>query len=331
MISITFDTIFSFAFLSATLRASTPLILATMGGLLTELCGVINIALEGLMLIGAFFGVISGAYFILWFPNFIWLAPWVGMFCGILSAVGIAWVLAFFHLELGADLILSGIGINVLAGGLTVFLMFVLIGDKGSTSTLISAVLPSIQIPLANEIPLLGSLINGDSGSGYNVLTYIAFLSVGFVSVLLFKTSLGKNLRAVGENEEAARSVGIDVKRIKYQAILLSGVLAGLGGIYLSMGYLSFFQANMTAGRGFIALAAIYLGARHPIGVMFAALLFGATSALEPRLALFDIPSELVAMVPAVVTVCALVAHSLYTQRKSRSLARKIHKLNEVS
>lgn len=327
MFEMSMETIFSFAFLAATLRAATPLLLATMGGLLTELCGVINIALEGLMLIAAFFGVLSGAYWLMWVPEMSWFAPWFGIGVGLLSSVALAWLLAFFHLELGSDLILSGIGINVLAGGLTVFLMFALTGDKGSTSTLVSPTLPEIQIPLVNHIPVLGELINSDSGRGYNFLTFIAFLSVVAVSTLLYKTRLGKNLRAVGENEDAARSVGIDVKRVKYQAILLSGLLAGLGGVYLSMGYLSFFQANMTAGRGFTALAAIYLGAKHPVGAMFAALIFGASTALEPRLALFEIPSEIVAMIPAIVTISALIIHSVYKERKKKKLAKAIYNL----
>lgn len=327
MFELAFETIFSFAFLAATLRAATPLILATMGGLITELCGVINIALEGLMLIAAFFGVLFGAYFMVWFPELTWFAPWFGMLCGLLSSIVLAWVLAFFHLELGGNLILSGIGINVLAGGVTVFLMFILTGDKGSTSTLISPVLPLLEIPVINHIPLLGDLLNSDTGEGYNVITYLAFASVIGVNILLYKTRLGKNLRAVGENEEAARSVGIDVKRVKYKSILLSGFFAGLGGIYLSMGYLSFFQANMTNGRGFIALAAIYLGVKHPIGAMLAALLFGASAALEPRLALFEIPSEIVAMIPAIVTISALIIHSIHNKRKQQKLAQKIHNL----
>lgn len=320
--------ILSFAFLAAVLRASTPLIFATIGGLLTELCGVINIALEGLMLTAAFFGVIAGSFYLHYFPEApIWLAPWFGLVMGVFFSILVSAMLAFFHLELGSDLILAGIGINVFAGGLTVFLMYILTGDKGSTSNLASPTLPELTIPFVNKIPMLGKIFNTDTYQGHNIMIYIAFLSVILVWILLYKTALGKHLRAVGENEEAAKSVGIPIKKIKYISILLSGLFAGLGGVYLSMGYLSLFQANMTSGRGFTALAAIYLGNRHPIGAMIAALVFGASIALEPRLSLLNIPSDLVAMFPAVVTIMALILYSLHKSYKNKQNIKHIQKI----
>jgi simple sugar transport system permease protein len=316
--------IFSAAFIATILRASTPLILAAMGGLVSELAGVINIALEGIMLSAAFFGVIFGGYGPEWFPGLpLWIYPWLGLLAGVTSGVLLSLLIAVFHLELGADIILAALGINILAGGGTVFIMYALTGDKGSTSTLASPALPNMVIPLVNGIPVLNQILNAENLTGYNMMTYVAFISVGLVWLFLYRTPLGTHLRAVGENPVAADSVGIPVKRIRYIALMLSGLLAALGGINLSMGYLTLFQANMTAGRGFIALAAVYLGNKNPIGVLLAALIFGAAGALEAQLGTLNIPSQLITMIPPIVTIAALVIYNLRRQAQISANARK--------
>ncbi len=316
--------IFSAAFIATIIRASTPLILASMGGLLSELAGVINIALEGIMLSAAFFGVVVSAYAPEFLPGLpMWVYPWLGALAGMASGVLLAWLIAFFHLELGADIILAALGINILASGGTVFIMFALTGDKGSTSTLASPAMPAVTIPFVNNIPFLGQLLNGENMTGYNVMTYIAFLSVVLVWIFLYRTPLGTHLRAVGENPDASASVGIPVKRVRYIALLLSGVLASLGGINLSMGYLTLFQANMIAGRGFIALAAVFLGNKNPIGTLIAALIFGAAGALEAQLGTLAIPSQLITMIPPIVTIAALVIYNLRRQAQITANARK--------
>jgi simple sugar transport system permease protein len=292
----------------AVLRATTPILLAALGGLISDLAGSINVGLEGLMLIAAFFGVIGAVYAGVWWPG---LSPaacaWFGCAVGLAAALLLTTLLAVFHLELGADLIVAGIAINIMAAGLTVFLLVSSVGDKGSTAGLHSPALPSLHIPGLADWPVLNTLLNGDTGSGHHVLVYAAFLAVAAVAALLSWTRYGLWLRATGENPRAAANAGIPVKRVQYAALLASGLLAGLGGIYLSMGYVTLFQADMTAGRGFLALAAIFLGARRPLGTLGAALLFGAAAVLATQLGALDLSPQAVHITPPLVTICALV------------------------
>jgi simple sugar transport system permease protein len=295
--------------LLAVLRNATPVIFAALGGLISDLAGSINVALEGLMLIAAFFGVIVSVYAGRWFPGLApWILPWLGCLAGLIMALALTAVLALFHLELGADLIVAGIAVNLLAAGLTVFLLVSIVGDKGSTAGLDSPALPSLRIPGLAGLPLLDLLFNGEDGRGQHVLIYAALLSVGAVVFFLSRTRWGTWIRAVGENRDAALAAGIPVKRMQYTALLLSGLLAGLSGIYLSMGYLTLFQANMTAGRGFLALAAIFLGRRRPFGTFAAALLFGASTSMATWLGARHIDTQLVYMLPPLVTIAALMA-----------------------
>jgi ABC-type uncharacterized transport system permease subunit len=292
----------------AVVRAAVPILFAALGGLVSELAGCINIALEGTMLIAAFFGVIGALYVQRWFPGLpLWLAPWLGCGAGVLAALLLAGLLAVFHLELNADLIVAGIAINLLAGGLTVFLLATLIGDKGSTAGISTPSLPSLHVPGLSRWPLTDQLINGESGHGHHVLIYAALCAAPLLSVFLARTRFGAWLRATGENRAAALAAGIPVRRVQYAALLLSGLLAGLGGVYLSMGYLTLFQADMTAGRGFLALAAVFLGARRVHGVLAAALLFGAASVLATRLGALHWPTEVVYMLPPLMTIIALM------------------------
>ena len=322
--------IFSAAFIASVLRVSTPILLAALGGLLSELAGVINIALEGIMLGAAFAGVMISAFAPQWFPGMpVWVFPWIGVLAGIITGLFLAWLLAFFHLELGADIILAALGINILAMGGTVFLMFSITGDKGSTSTLASPAIPNIVIPFVNNIPFVGTLLNAENLTGYNVFTYVALIMTALITIFLYKTPLGAHLRAVGENPDAAASVGINVKRVRYYALLASGVLAALGGLNLSMGYLTIFQANMTAGRGFIALAVVFLGNRNPIGVLIAALIFGAATSLGAQLGTLAVPPQLIEMIPPAVTVLALVIYNLRRRAQIAANARKFQERAE--
>lgn len=292
----------------AVLRATTPILLAAWGGLISDLAGSLNVALEGLMLIAAFFGVIVSLHAAAWWPGLpAWVLPWVGCAAGLAAALLTAALLAFFHLELGADLIVAGIAVNILAAGLTVFLLATLVGDKGSTAGLNSPGLPTLRIPGVGQLPALDMLLNGEGGHGHHVLTYVAFAGTAVMGFLLSRTRYGLWIRAVGENPRAALGAGIPVKRVRYVALLSSGLFAGLGGLYLSMGYLKLFQAEMTAGRGFLALAVIFLGARTPLGTLGAALLFGASATLATQLGAIDIPTQLLHMLPPLVTLAALV------------------------
>ncbi len=302
------NVIFSTAFLAAMLRVSTPLILPALGGLISELGGVINIALEGSMLIAACAGVLVS----------VWTqSAWLGLLAGVLLGTLTSLLLAFFHLNLKADLILAAIALNLLASGGTIFVVYLVTGDKSSTSRLVSGQMPFLRdvIPAVADLPVVGPILN------QNILTYAAFALAGVVAFFLYRTRTGVHLRAVGENPDAARSVGIDVRRMQYLALTLSGLLASLGGVYLSMGYVKFFARDMTGGRGFIALAAIYLGARHPLGVLIAALVFGAAEALAIQLGNLRVPTQLVQIIPYAATIVALVVYAL--AQRQRALARQ--------
>jgi simple sugar transport system permease protein len=301
--------IFSASFIAAVLRVSTPIVLPALGGLISERAGVSNIALEGLMLFAACAGVLVSAYT---------KSAWLGLIAGLALSTLFALVLAFFHLELKADLILAAIALNILASGGTIFVVFLLTNDKGSTASLISGQMPFIDIPIIKDIPLIGPIL-----SGQNLLTYAAFIATAIVSIFLYRTRTGTHLRAVGENPEAARSVGINVKLQQYLALGLSGLLAGLGGIYLSMGYVKFFSRDMTAGRGFIALAAVYLGAKKPVGTLIAGLAFGAADALSIQLGNLRVPTQIVQMIPYVATLIALVVYALVQRQRTISRQRK--------
>jgi general nucleoside transport system permease protein len=326
-LEVVLSSIFTAAFVATIIRVATPLILPALGGLVSELAGVLNIALEGIMLAAAFTGVVVSAYAPDWLPGApAWLFPWFGVLGGVAIGLLLAWLIAFFHLELGANIILTALAVNILAQGGTVFTMFALTGDKGSTSTLASPAIPNVVIPWVNQIPVVGQLLNAENLTGYNAMTYAAFLLTVLIWLLLYRMPLGAHLRAVGENPEAAASVGINVKRMRYLALLISGFCAALGGLNLSMGYLTIFQANMISGRGFIALAVVYLGNRNPIGVVSAALFFGAASALGAQLGTLNVPSQLIEIIPAVLTIAALV---IYNLRRRAQLAAQVRKFQE--
>jgi len=295
------SSIFSTGFAFAILRVMTPLLFPALGVAVSELAGSVNIALEGIMLISAFFGVIVSA-----FTGSLILALVAGLSAGILMGT----ILAYFHLKLKADIILGAIALNMFAIGIAIFLLFLITGDKGSTSSLPSLVFPEIDIPLLKSIPILGEIF-----SGHNILTYVALLFVPLFYVLMFKTPLGLRIRAVGQNPQAAESVGINVNRIKFYALMLSGFFGALGGLYLSMGYVSWFSRDMTAGRGFIAIAAATLGGNMPVGILLSSLLFGFVNSLAIYLASLKVPSDLIQMIPYLVTLIALAVFAIRAER----------------
>ena len=267
-------------FAYSVLRVTTPLLFAAQASVVAENSGASNIALEGIMLFAAAFGALGTGLT-------------GSLFIGFLIALGggllIAVLLAYFALYLKTDIILSGIALNTLAAGGTVFIMYVLIHDKGSTSSLVL--------------------------SGQNVLTYIAFFMVFAVWFLLYKTKLGMHIRCVGENPDAAESVGIPIRKTRVIALLISGLLASLGGVFLSMAYMSTFTKGMVAGRGFIALAAAAMGRLAPVPTMFAALFFGFADALSNVLAAMSIPDEFIKTVPYISTVIGLIVFSAWRKR----------------
>ncbi|MBB6636058.1 ABC transporter permease [Cohnella thailandensis] len=301
--------IWSTDFAFSILRVTTPILFAALGALISNRAGIINIGLEGIMLVAALTGVVTSAYT---------HSAWVGLLCAVLSGVMIAGILAFFTLQFKTHIILGGIAINMFASGGTVFFLYLLSGDKGASSSLQSKVLPNVDIPLLKDVPVLGPIL-----SGHNVLTYASIAAVFAVYYMMKRTPLGLRIRSVGENPHAAQSVGVSVVRTQYTALLLSGLLAGLGGAYMSMGYLSLFTRDMTAGRGWIAIAAESMGRSTTVGTTLTSFLFGAANALANALTVLKIPSELIATFPYAATVIGLLVYAIGESRKRKKAAVK--------
>ncbi len=322
------DGIFSALFLTAILRVTTPILLPSLGALISEKAGVLNIGLEGMMLSSAFTGVVISAYAQDWFgfETGVIIGPWLGLLLGVSVSLLLSFVLALFHLDLRGDLFLSGIALNIFGSSATVAIMYELTGDRGNTSTLASLQMPFIQLPeLINEIPFIGGFIFGVFDN-QSVMTWIAFIAVFFVTFFLYRTPVGMHLRAVGENPEAAASVGINVKRVRYMALMISGIFAGLGGIHMSMGYLQLFNRDMTTGRGFIALVTPSLGGGTPGGTMIASLVFGFFDALGIRIGSLEIPAQLPQSIPYFATVLALVIYAL-----QRRISQRVSEMRTAS
>lgn len=297
------DIVWNTEFFYSIFRVTSPILLAAMGCAIAEKAGTTNIGMEGIMLIAAFAGVIGSAFL---------GSVWLGLLCAVLAGIVMGLFMAYFALHLKVDIILVGIAVNLIGAGGTLFFLYVLTGDRSVSSSLVSGSLPRLQIPLLKDIPVLGPIL-----SNHNVLTYFAFLSVLLVAFLLYRTRLGLRIRAVGENPDAADSVGISVKRVKTIALSISGALGGFGGAYMSMAYLSMFSKNMTAGRGYIGLAACSMGGANPLASMLTALLFGFTDALSNSMRTLSIPDELMIMIPYVATILGLVIYSIRKKKKA--------------
>lgn len=293
--------VFTLSLLFSTIRLATPLVLAALGGLYSERSGVINIALEGLLLAGAF----TAASVTYYAHN-----PWIGLGAAIVAGAMVASILALACIRFKADQVVTGTGINILFIGLPAVLSGALFLSSGSTP----------QIPRENLLPVVYRFLPGfipqwrvfTDVSVISVLALAVVLATGYV---LYRTPFGLRLRAVGENPEAADAAGVAVNRMRYVGVILSGALAGIGGAYLSIGQSSLFTRNMAAGRGFIALAALIFGKWRPVQTMLACLLFGFADALTiqmqgvaklPWNPSEDIPVQFIQMIPYIVTIVVL-------------------------
>lgn len=302
------DVVFTTNFASMLLRISTPILFASFGALIFDRAGIMNIGLEGVMLFSALAGVLCSA----WADSAL---------VGVLGAVACGVLLSLFFgycvLKLDTPGNLCALALNMLATGGTVFALYCITGEKGSTASLQSRSVISVDLPLIKDIPVLGPIL-----SGHNLLTYLALISAVAVAILVFRTPLGLRMRAVGENPDAASSVGINVRRIKYTALALSGALIGLSGAYMSMGYMNWFVRDMTAGRGYIALAAEATGRGTPLGTFLSSLLFALMESLSNAMQYLQVPSELLRMIPYAATLVALSTYSIVTTRRVRRILR---------
>lgn len=291
-------------FYFAMLRSATPVLLTTLGAMISSRSGTSNIALEGTMLISAFVGVVVSAFS---------QSAWIGFLGAVLAGFVISNILAYFILKLNSNAVISGIALNTFASGGTIFVLYLITGEKGASTSLPSLKLPNVTFPFIKDIPVIGTVL-----SGHHVLTYAALILVAVVWYLFKYTRLGMHIRAVGESPDAAESVGIPVRRVKYIALSLSGVLTGMAGAFLSMGYVGLFSSGMTAGRGYIALATQAIAAGNAVIGMLASLLFGFCSSLANYLQSSNIPLQFIQMMPYLIIVIAYTVYCAMGERKKK-------------
>ena len=296
-------------FYFAMFRSATPVLLTTLGAMIASRSGTSNIALEGIMLISAFTGVVVSAFT---------QSALVGFLGAVFAGFVISNILAYFVLKLKSNAVISGIAINTLASGGTIFVLYLITGEKGASTSLHSLKLPSINIPVIQDIPVIGTIL-----SGHHILTYVALILV-FVVWYMFKyTKLGMHIRAVGESPESAQSVGISVNKVKYIALSISGILTGMSGAFLSMGYVGLFSSGMTAGRGYIALATQAISAGNAVVGMFASLIFGFCSSLANYLQSSGIPLQFIQLMPYLIII---IVYTWYCDMvEKRKLKRQLN------
>lgn len=286
-------------FYFAMFRSATPVLLTTLGAMVASRAGTNNIALEGTMLIASLVGVVVSAFT---------QSAWIGFLGAVFSGFVISNILAYFVLKLKSNAVISGIAINTFASGGTIFVLYLITGEKGASTSLHSLKLPSVNIPVIQDIPVIGTIL-----SGHHILTYVALILVVVIWYMFKYTKLGMHIRAVGESPDAAESVGISVKKVKYIALVISGILTGMAGAFLSMGYVGLFSSGMTAGRGYIALATQAIAAGNAVIGMFASLIFGFCSSLANYLQSSGIPLQFIQLMPYLIIIvvytcyCAMV------------------------
>ncbi len=281
--------------LSAMLRTATPILLAALGGVLCEKAGVLNLALEGMMLLGAFFGVV-GSYYT--------LSPYYGILIALIIGAVMGMLYYVFVEHWHTDAMITSIGINMLAAGFTSFMKRYLFGDSGMIIGING--IPKYSSPFLASIPVIGKILNGHA---YTV--YVSILLVILLQIFLYRTHTGINLRAVGEKPIAATSAGISVQKYRFLALTVGGLLCGLAGAHLSLGYVNMFAEDMTGGRGFFAFTCVAFGQANPLLVMLASFVFGLAENISYFIQDLSIPSQFILMTPYVCTILALILRTV--------------------
>lgn len=306
--------IFTVSLFAAMLRTTAPILLVALGGSFTTKAGIFNIGLEGQMLMAAFFAVLGS----MWSGSAI-----IGVVCGILAATVMAMIFSLLVVTLRANEVVVGLALNILAGGLTISLTKAIFGVRGSIVNPAIVGLPRVEVPFIHGTRPLGTLF-----SGYTPLVYAAFVLVFVVWVIQYRTRLGLYIRVTGEKPEAAQSLGIRTARMQHIASAICGLFAGLAGAHLSLGYITMFAENMSAGRGFMAVAVLIFSNGDPFKVLLGCLLFGFADAVSLRLQTVGVSSYLVLMVPYLVSLIALFALSWRNRDKVYKTVRKTFSLS---
>lgn len=289
--------------LSTGLRMSTPFILAGLGGLISLAAGDLNIALEGFMMVGAFFAIL-GSYL---FESYM-----AGIALAMIAVFVYVLIFGFFTIRLKADVFVVGIAFNLLAGSGTVFLSRLFFNVRGSFSDPRIVGIPSINMPFLDNIPVLNQLFNNHSA-----FVYLSWILIVLFWLLIYRTPFGFYLRAAGEHPAALETTGIRVEKIRWYAAIICGIMCGLAGAHLSIGYLNMFVENMTAGRGFIALSAVIFGGSNPVIMALISLLFGLAEGISLRIQNLGIPSQITLMLPYLTTIFALIFRAIRLRRKA--------------
>lgn len=305
------------AFIADAIKMATPLVFAALAALITRQAGMFNMGVEGMILCAALGGVIFAHY---------GGSVWIGLLGAIIIGLVTGMIIAFSSLTGKTDLYLTCIAFNLMATGGTVFVMYLLTGDKSSTAgSLRSYQIPNIDIPLIKDIPVIGRIVSGQS-----LLTYLAVVSVFLVWFLLKKTRIGLRIRAVGENPRAAESVGISVPKIGYISFAFCGVFSGLSGAFMSMSWVTFFMKNMVNGRGYIGLSAQNMANGDPVGSALASLLFGFADSLGTTMKnQTTFPTEFLNMIPYLATIFAIIITSMIAINKKRRIEKGVAKVKE--
>ena len=296
------DKIFNLSLIYATLRSATPIIFAALCAALTQQANILNIGTEGIMLVGAFtavsFSYLSGSWIL-------------GIIAAMISGAMIAMIMAVGHIKYNADICAIGMGVNILALALTKFLLKVFFDTNGSFSDPRIIGIPKIRIGFLENVPILDQIFNN-----WSAMEWFAIVLIIALQFLFYKTVWGLRLRAVGKFALAAQTAGIKVAKVQYQAMLISGLIGGLAGAHLSLGYSTQFMENMTNNRGFMGVAAMYFGGANPVLTTLGCLLFGFADSVGARLQAYGVPSQFVLMMPYIVTIMVL-SISLYLKFKN--------------
>lgn len=297
--------IFSENFFASSMLFAVPIIFAACAALITNKSGSLNINIEGSMSLSALSAALVSHYT----NSFV-----LGLFAAIVTGVVMSLVLAGASLKLKTDGILTGIALNTLATGASIYILYLILGVKGDSSLAPSTVVPNLYIPFLSDIPFIGKVFFSQ-----NFLVYVAIIGVVALSLFLKKTKLGLRIKAVGYNSAAAKSVGIKVDRVKTYSLMIGGIYAGLGGAFLSQAYLSYFSVGMVAGRGFIGIAAEAMGGGSPMLTLLFALLFGAVDYFAAGAqSVLGIPYELLNTLPYLMTIIALVLYSVKKRARDK-------------
>ena len=299
-----FASVLTASFVFVIIRVAVPLVCASLSAYTAGISGMNNIAVEGIMLMSALMAVL-GSY---WTQS-----AWLGLLIAILTGIVMALMIALFSMRLGANPILVGIALNTFATSFSIFLLYLFTKNKGSSASLASKILPTVDIPLIKDIPILGKIL-----SGHYVITYIVIIAMILIYLLIYKTPLGMRIKAAGLDQEAARSVGVNVNRVRIIALIISGMIGALGGAYITMGYMSVFVKNIISGRGWIGIAVAGMaGSSYPV-LIITTMLFSIFQAVTNIFLLYNLPSELINTIPYVAVLVGIIIFSITETRRRK-------------